>query len=162
VSDHLRDLIDTYADNADDHEVAADILRTLKVSKRAAEVLFPAVVMYVTTQRRARVRAWERESNIADAGKAMSDTTTTLATPPRFGLHRRAHLLAATFAIGTGERIPWGTATVEQHRQRIGYLLAKRNGLDTTIDRHERAIAAITAAGVSCLADLGDGWEVAA
>lgn len=50
--------------------------------------------------------------------------------------------------------ISWGKATREQHVQRIEFLQAHIAGCQATIHRHEAAIAAIDAAGVTCLDEL--------
>lgn len=65
-------------------------------------------------------------------------------------------LAGTRFALGTGLQIEWLEATVEDHLQRIAYLSKLRDGLDSTIARHQAAITAITEAGVTCLREIAD------
>lgn len=65
-----------------------------------------------------------------------------------------AELLATHFALGDGTRVTWGSATVEQHRQRIEMLAAMASGTVETAARHQSAIAMLEAAGAASLADL--------
>lgn len=62
--------------------------------------------------------------------------------------------LLQTFTLGKKEIAVWGTATVEQHQQRITLLSSQVKGFHDTIRRHKDAIAAIEKARVKCLNDL--------
>lgn len=65
----------------------------------------------------------------------------------------RRRALAVAFFNGQ-DFVEWGTATVADHEGRIEYLSRRRDGITATIARHREAIDMITAAGVTCLADL--------
>lgn len=69
-------------------------------------------------------------------------------------LELTAELMATTFALGDGRSVTWGRATVAQHRQRAAKLVGTAVGTLQTVALHEEAIAAIEAAGVSCLRDV--------
>ena len=56
--------------------------------------------------------------------------------------------------LGDGTTVVWGDALREQHLQRMAWLRRQVDGLEQTIARHAVAVAAIDAAGVSCLNDL--------
>lgn len=64
-------------------------------------------------------------------------------------------LLSAEFALGDGQRVTWGEATVDQHAMRIGLLTQNVRGNLDAIERHEAAIKAISDGGVSRLAEIG-------
>lgn len=63
-------------------------------------------------------------------------------------------LFKEKFSLGDGEKVSWGEATVEQHEQRIAFLIPMRDGLTGTIRRHEEAVSLIRQHGGTCLADL--------
>jgi hypothetical protein len=70
-------------------------------------------------------------------------------------LAERARLLRKTFSIpGTGRRVEWGKATVEDHRTRIAWIENHIGTLRETIARHEWAIKMIEEAGVTCLNEV--------
>jgi hypothetical protein len=71
-------------------------------------------------------------------------------TPPEWTPKLRANLVA----LGDRKTTTFGQMTVEQHRIRIAMLTKVRDGVDRTIGLHEEAVAAIEAAGVTCLDDL--------
>lgn len=54
----------------------------------------------------------------------------------------------------SGEYVLWLNATVEQHQDRAEFLRRMADGLMQTVQMHEQAIADITAAGVTTLAEL--------
>ena len=58
------------------------------------------------------------------------------------------------FMPKSGEYVLWLNATVEQHQVRAEYLRSMADGIMRTAQMHEQAIADITAAGVSTLAEI--------
>jgi hypothetical protein len=60
------------------------------------------------------------------------------------------------FMPDSGEYVLWLDATVEQHEMRASYLRRMAQGILRTVEMHEQAIADITAAGVTTLAELED------
>ena len=75
---------------------------------------------------------------------------------------RMRDLFSTPIALGENESALWGSATVEQHRQRIAMLSKIRDGIDSTIRRHTQAIEIIEDAGVTCLNEVGDRAVVSA
>ena len=63
-------------------------------------------------------------------------------------------MLTRKFALGTGQSVRWGEATIEQHLQRIAMLMSQREGIDATIARHEEAIAIIERSGRQSLDEV--------
>lgn len=63
-------------------------------------------------------------------------------------------LLQSPFAIGDGQKVTWGQATIEQHQRRVMYLQKLRDGIDRTIEQHQAAIALLESSAASCLDDL--------
>lgn len=60
----------------------------------------------------------------------------------------------ARFALGNGDRVEWGLATIAQHQERINVLYKNVQGLNETIERHKKAIQLIKENNISCLNDL--------
>jgi len=114
------------------------------------KALTPAVEEEIRSVLRDRARAAEKEID------------TALARPPRVvgknwrpAIDRRSAFLHSMFSTGDGKPpVSWGAATIEQHRRRIALLERNIAGINTTISRHEMAVAAITQAGVTCLNEL--------
>lgn len=87
---------------------------------------------------------------------------TALARPPRVvgknwrpAIDRKSAFLHSLFSTGDGQPdVTWGDATVEQHKRRIALLDRNIDGINLTKARHEKAVAAITQAGVTCLKEL--------
>ena len=74
-------------------------------------------------------------------------------------LEWRAELLASSFTLRNGASVTWGDATVAEHRERVDIFMGQvAAGVDGAA-RHNAAIRAIEAAGVSC---LNEAIEVAA
>lgn len=71
-------------------------------------------------------------------------------------IHVTRELLETVFALGTGERVTWGAATIDQHRERVALLRTNILGNLETAARHEAAIQMIEQAGVKCLAQLAE------
>jgi hypothetical protein len=66
-----------------------------------------------------------------------------------------AELLETVFALGDGQRVTWGDATVDQHQQRIGMLMQNMYANAETAARHQAAVGMIEAAGVATLREVG-------
>lgn len=113
-----------------------------RLSAIARERLFPIVRTALSHHRRATGRDIERRSPL----RQVFDGPTPL--------ELRRERLESTFPIGDGRRIAWSTATVDDHRARIEYLREHIAGVEHTIREHETAIDLITAAGVTCLAEI--------
>lgn len=64
-------------------------------------------------------------------------------------------LLKTPFKV-SGQWVAWGSATADEHRERVKWLEHLRTGLDRTIEQHKAAIRAIEESGVQCLDDLTD------
>lgn len=69
-------------------------------------------------------------------------------------LETTEELLSTMFALGDGERVTWGEASIEQHEQRIALLVGNAAGNVETAARHEVAARMIREAGVTCLAEV--------
>lgn len=143
------DLVRSYAlVMDDDYEAARALLGDLRVNQKATVALLPVIAWAVGHQRREAVRTVERKARVglrSVAGLGDHDV-----------VGARKELLEATFATPSG-RVLWRLATVEQHRERIAYMRVLRDGYNADIKAHEDAIAAIVAAGVSCLGEI-EGW----
>lgn len=70
-------------------------------------------------------------------------------------------ILTAKFALGNGERVTWGEATVEQHETRLRLIMANIKGLSETADRHRKAISLLRQTGAKCIGDLAAKGAVA-
>lgn len=55
-------------------------------------------------------------------------------------------LLESTFALGDGQVVSWGEATIEQHQQRIDMLTSMTKGTLETAGKHQAAINELTVA----------------
>lgn len=62
-------------------------------------------------------------------------------------------LLSQTFALPDGSRVFWGSASIEQHEERIQMLERHAEGTITTAGLHRAAIDQINDVGGSCLRD---------
>lgn len=69
-------------------------------------------------------------------------------------LRQLNRFLELSFALGDGERVTWGEATIEQHERRIAMLKKQVKGTVRTIRRHEEAVRRLREAGAMCLAEL--------
>lgn len=63
-------------------------------------------------------------------------------------------LLSTAFATGDGNRVTWGTATLDQHKDRLRMLKKHIQGTAETAAMHSAAIKMIQEAGVSTLAEV--------
>lgn len=66
-------------------------------------------------------------------------------------------LLHSAFKLGDGTETTWGSATVEEHEQRVELLMGNVQGNIDTIQRHRAAIRLITTHHVLSLAEVPDG-----
>jgi hypothetical protein len=113
-----------------------------------AELLHPAVRQYV----RCNVRNGQRTIERRDPSDGDDDA------PPVIHGGRR-DLLATTFACGSDldfVRVTWGEATEAHHRSRIGMLFELVDGIQTTVERHQRAVHLIRKHHVDQLDGIAD------
>jgi hypothetical protein len=107
----------------------------------------------------ARFRAeWEpdyiRPEYLDNHWAAMSEIVADYTRSVR--LQVTTELLETAFALGDGQRVTWGDATVEQHEQRIRFLTTQAAGTLETASRHQAAIGMIREASAMCLRDLSE------
>lgn len=131
------------------HDATAALVADLKLNARQREFLAPLVLAWCCNIERHRVRHVEHRAELQllrgdnqRAGVVVNRTT------------ERQALMIETFTLGNGQRVAWGSATAQDHRDRVAYLCKLRDGYQSTIDRHLAAIEAIEAAGVTCLAQV--------
>lgn len=72
----------------------------------------------------------------------------------RVTLEVTEELLASRFALGDGRSVTWGSASVEDHNQRVALLMANASGNLETAARHQIAIERIQLAGAHCLSEV--------
>lgn len=65
-----------------------------------------------------------------------------------------AELLDSTFALSNGERVKWGAATIDDHRDRLAMFTANAKANMQGAARHSAAIDELEASGAPCLNDL--------
>jgi hypothetical protein len=118
---------------------AEAVATELKLNARQREALFPLIAAECERIDRNRVRNVEQSVNV---GRRVDPTA------------ERADLMRETFTLGSGERIPWGSATVEQHLARIEYLSKYRDGINATIGRHQAAVDRLLESGAKCLDEI--------
>lgn len=63
-------------------------------------------------------------------------------------------LLGSSFALGDGTMVTWGSATAEEHQQRILMLMRNVEGNLTTISIHQKALAMMSGANAGCLSEV--------
>lgn len=121
---------------------------------RKAELL-PLLTAEVRRQRRSIVLPEEREffAKFAET-KVNPERHEVKRAEVSAAWLRAGALLRKQFALGDGERVEWGRATVQQHEARIAYLTKMRDGIGATITEHRNAIALIQESGVECLDDV--------
>lgn len=69
-------------------------------------------------------------------------------------LELTAELLGSQFALGDGSQVSWGDATIDQHRQRIEFLMKHVDGNLQTIRLHEVAASMLRESHASCLNEV--------
>lgn len=148
LNQQLTELIEQHPDLEAD-ELARAVMATAHTRKALAELVFPAVKETALIVRRQVTARVERQ---AFGHVDLDPQNPHVESADPVGDRRR--LLSERFALGDGRWVTWTEATVDDHRQRIGYLLAKQTGLQRTIDRHAEAIDQIEAAGATCLGDI--------
>lgn len=126
--------------------IADRVLKGLGVGAKPRMLLLPDIGNVVENLRRTEVRTVERAVFGGSRRKVMGEVVDALA--------ERKSLMDMTFKLGDGRSVMHGDATVQDHRDRIEYLLGFRRGLDATIARHEEAIRMIEAHKVTCLRDI--------
>lgn len=139
--------------------VAAALLD--RVTKRD---LLPLLVRCVEHEQRDQARRAERDAfdEVLRRQPSSPGRSFVPLVKPQETAGAWSQFFGATFAVGSGERVDWATASVDQHRQRIEFLRRMRSGIDESIRRHQAAVEAIEAAGVTCLAELSTVVEDAA
>lgn len=130
----------------DPARTAKAIMKAVGLSAGQAVVLHQPVLLMCESRERDRARACEVAAFAAPEGTGRSGRPV--------GAPEKDLLRGLTFTRSDGERVPWLTATVADHLDRIELQQRLLVGIQADIDRHRAAIAAIEAAGVTCLADL--------
>jgi len=76
--------------------------------------------------------------------------------PKRLPREQFLDLLNKTFSVGDHRHtvVKWGAATIAQHQSRIEMLRKQARGINTTIGRHQDAIAMIEEEHATCLNDV--------
>lgn len=134
-------LLDAQPDLADD-TIAKQVIDGIRTRADLAELTMPLVIGMVSNQRRRDTRTAERR--VFEGGE-LADPTGEL-----------RDLLDRSMQLDDGRLVGWGEATVEDHRARIAYLQRLVDGIERTIAVHRVAIATISAAEATCLAELDD------
>lgn len=132
----------------DPDTTAPAVLRASGIPSKWHPLLLPVIRDECRRRIRDGVRSIEHRSGASS--HQQGDSHPRCAAAP---LHARSDLLAEQFYNGT-EYVTWADATVADHEGRIRFQQELRVGIDLDIALHEQAISEITAAGVSCLADL--------
>lgn len=138
-----RQLSQELGDDGDEFAVAAAHVLAGILPTDAANFVMSPVQRKAAQIRRRQVRNLEEALLAADAKRD----------------ERRAkawsRLLKQTFAIGNGNRVEYGRASVEHHQQRIAMLEQNRQGIADTQQFHLRAIQLINETpGAQCLLDV--------
>ncbi len=131
--------------------VAAEALAIQAMTKHRAHVL-GLVVEEIERLRRSAVRHTEQSQfdemirqmkplPLAGPGPALSSGA----------LGAFMELLRSPFSLGDKTTVTWGEATIEQHQQRIEMLTGMARGIESTIRRHEEAVALLKETGAECL-----------
>ena len=81
-------------------------------------------------------------------GEIIADTTA------RMRMEWTNELLAQSFRMPDGTKVTWGSATVEQHQERLEMLQRNAKANIEAAARHNKAIVDITHCGVDTLAAL--------
>lgn len=126
----------------DDETVAKQVVDSYRARADLAEAVMPLVVDKVANLRRRDTRRTERR--VFEGGEVVDPTG------------ELRNLLDRSIRLDDGRFVPWGEATVEDHRNRIAYLQRLADGIERTISVHRLAIATITAAKVETLGELDD------
>lgn len=125
-------------------EATAELIATVtRLSKRQREALMPAVIGLCRNLERQLVAEIEADELTVRRGGQLADRG------------EASRVLDESFAVdGSGRRVLWGAATVEDHKARIAFLASYVSAINVTIRRHEEAVARIEAHGVSCLNEI--------
>lgn len=148
LNGRLMELIEQHPE-MDAHQLAAAVMATARTRAELADLVLPAVTETALIVRRRVTARVERQAfghSRYDSHGAPAESADPVGD--------RRRLLSEKFALSDGRWVTWAEATTADHRLRIGYLLAKKAGLDRTISRHEQAIEEIEAAGATCLGDI--------
>lgn len=118
---------------ADDETAAARLLRSEKA------IVAAIVRDYVANRRRLLTLEAER-SAFAEFGDGTVEAFNQISRE--------------VVRLGDATEVAWGRLTRSQHLQRIAMLSKIRDGIDSTIQRHEKAVALLDEFGVECLDDV--------
>jgi len=142
----FAELIDRHGGiDGEPSRMADTIAADLGLNPRQREALWPLILAECERIDRAGVRGIESDGVFEPVAELRRGA------PAR---RPRAELLTETFPDYKGNRIAWGEATIADHQNRIDMLGRLAGGITATIDRHQQAVDAISAAGVTCLNDL--------
>lgn len=162
---NFQSIISALLDTDDDAELIADqALALILEHPDRKTILFPLVRNEIWRHLRNNTRAIEREAfDDHSYGDEGSETVkTSSAFRPRSNApaietsSQRSALLGERVYVPSKGLVLWGEATVEDHEERIQYLMAKVNGTLATVRRHELAIEVIENAGVDSLGEIED------
>jgi outer membrane protein TolC len=122
--------------------------------------LAPLLVDHLAGMQRHRTRETEREAFRTLMDREYPEPINMPDIPAGTASMTLSRLAEERFVLGDGTVVDWLQATIDDHLARISYLRAIQarynQGVNATVDRHQTAIDAITAAGVTCLDELGD------
>lgn len=129
-------------------DAGSEDLAARLVEELGQDEIVAMIAQDIDTYRRNQVRTIEKTafSQFFDVDRRIDTSPETIA--------RLRDVFAEKFSLGKGLDVEWGKATVDQHRMRIAMLMKLRDGINQTIDRHERAIEIIESAGVTCLDEV--------
>ena len=113
--------------------------------------LIPVLVNEIDRQRRMKCLNIERSYFVTLSEACKLGVPGTIESIRLKSAGELRELLESRFALGNGERVTWGEATIPQHLMRISMLEKKVAGINQTIGHHQEAIEMIKAAGSDCL-----------
>lgn len=79
------------------------------------------------------------------------------ATRQKVVLELTSELLGSEFALGSGRKTTWGSATIKQHTERIQLLLSQAEGSFAAANRHKAAIDLLVKYHADCLNQVSTG-----
>jgi hypothetical protein len=124
------------------------------VAKRATKAQTrPLIAAEVEHTLRTITREAEQEAFASMCKRSHRDSEPVERTPMPEAFRR---LFPRSFAVGDGNHVAWGKATVEQHEERVAFLSRQRDGINSTIERHSRAADILRSTGAACLDELDD------
>lgn len=148
------------------------VLEAVFESDNSAELLYPAVLAFVTTAERNRVRSVERRAAPFRQPSSKPETSGVELVehqaddePEDLGyikpgsdedpaIAARRELMAERCYVPTRGYVPWGDLTVEDHTMIVEFLRKRISGYETTIQKHAEAIDVLTESGAQTLNDF--------